>query len=191
MTLTDLEKLERERDEARAEVERLKGGRGEAMASLAALKQEYRPADELRTQLLVEMEAHAETRSEVERLRGIVEVNDLRLAAVWDEARAEVERLKAERDEAWDRVDNLEGVIRDNIPYAYDQGEPDEDEANPEECVEYAAKEIAVLKKENERLRGVVWQVRALSVTEERDYRCVRVVEQLREIHEITKGMVE
>ena len=72
------------------------------------------------------------------------------------EAKAEVERLKAERDEAWDRVDNLEGVIRDNIPYAYDQGEQDEDEANPEECVEYAAKEIADLKKANERLRGIV-----------------------------------
>jgi hypothetical protein len=161
-----------------------------------------------------------------------------------DSALKEVERLKAERDEAWDRVDNLEGVIRDNIPYAYDQGEQDEDEANPEECVEYAAKEIADLKKANERLRGIVevndrrlaavwdearaeverlkgklmeearWvydtgqrakdaqaeverlsavvqQVHALAATEEQDYRCVRVVENLREIHKITKGMVE
>lgn len=32
--------------------------------------------------------------AEVERLRGIVEVNDRRLAAVWDEARAEVEMLR-------------------------------------------------------------------------------------------------
>lgn len=35
-----------------------------------------------------------EARTEVERLRGIVEVNDRRLAAVWDEARVEVERLR-------------------------------------------------------------------------------------------------
>lgn len=37
-----------------------------------------------------------EAQAEVERLRGIVEVNDRRLAAVWDEARAEVEQLRAE-----------------------------------------------------------------------------------------------
>ena len=55
--------------QAEAEVERLKDERDETTASLAALKQEYRPADELRSQLLTEMEAHAETRSEVERLR--------------------------------------------------------------------------------------------------------------------------
>ena len=69
-----LRQVTEERDKAHAEVERLKDERGEAMASLAALKQEYRPADELRTQLLVEMEAHAETRSEVERLRDIIKV---------------------------------------------------------------------------------------------------------------------
>lgn len=33
-------------------------------------------------------------KAEVDRLRGIVEVNDQRLAAVWDESRAEVERLR-------------------------------------------------------------------------------------------------
>lgn len=44
-------------------------------------------------QLLEERDA---ARAEVERLRGIVEVNDRRLAAVWDEARAEVEQLRAE-----------------------------------------------------------------------------------------------
>lgn len=35
-----------------------------------------------------------EALAEVERLRGIVEVNDRRLAVVWDEARAEVKRLR-------------------------------------------------------------------------------------------------
>lgn len=35
-----------------------------------------------------------EMKDEVERLRDIVEVNDQRLADVWDEARAEVKRLR-------------------------------------------------------------------------------------------------
>ena len=61
---------------------------------MVILKQEYRPADEIRAQLLAEMEAHAETRNEVERMRDIVTVNYRRLAAVWDEARAEVDRLR-------------------------------------------------------------------------------------------------
>lgn len=74
----ELGKAMRERDEARAEVERLK----ESVANLDVLYVS-------RTDALRESEA------EVERLRGIVEVNDRRLAAVWDEARAEVERLKA------------------------------------------------------------------------------------------------
>lgn len=46
--------------------------------------------------------------AEVERLRGIVEVNDQRLAAVWDEARVEVERLKLALKTAKQRLNNMD-----------------------------------------------------------------------------------
>ena len=49
-------------------------------------------------------------------------------------------------------------------------------------------KERDEARAEVERLSAVVQQVHALAATEERDYRCVRVVEKLREIHKITKG---
>ena len=58
-------------------------------------------------------------------------------------------------------------------------------------CLDALEKERDEARAEVVRLSAVVRQVHALSVTEERDYRCVRVVEQLRGIHEITKGMVE
>ena len=74
-----------------------------------------------------------------------------------------VRKLEAE-------VERLKGKLMEEARWVYDTGQRAKD----------ALAEV-------ERLRGVVWQVRALSVTEERDYRCVRVVEQLRGIHEITK----
>lgn len=45
-----------------------------------------------------------DARADVERLRGIVEVNDQRLAAVWDESRAEVEQLREIVKTAGDRL---------------------------------------------------------------------------------------
>lgn len=61
--------------------------RAEAQALLAALKQEHQPADALRSQLLAEMEAHAETKAE---LAEAVRVGDERLATLWDEKKAEL-----------------------------------------------------------------------------------------------------
>ena len=51
-----------------------------------------------------------------------------------------------------------------------------------------ADEELKVLRAEVERLRAVVQQVHALAATEEQDYRCVRVVENLREIRKLTKA---
>lgn len=56
--------------------------------------------DRLRVELYRLRDERQAARAEVERLRGIIEVNDQRLAAVWDEARAEVERLRDELQRA-------------------------------------------------------------------------------------------
>jgi len=56
-----------------------------------------------------------------------------------------------ERDEALESLEGLEAHIREHLPYTYDDGE--DDDANPEECVEYAASEIRELKATNESLQ--------------------------------------
>jgi hypothetical protein len=63
-----------------------------------------------------------------------------------DALKAEVERLR-EADES------LREQITEALPYHYDDGEDPPDEAAPEECLDYAAREIATLKAENKRLR--------------------------------------
>lgn len=111
----------------------------------------------------------------------------------------EREALLAERgrklEEAWDRVDLLEGVIRDNLPHYYDQGEPDEDPATPEECVEYAAETITLLQKQVKRLVARLHeraqQIHAIadSALEVTDslWMPAKVSAALREIHALTK----
>lgn len=47
----------------------------------------------------------------------------------------------------------LSELIRELIPYAYDDGEDPPNEASVEECVEYAADEIARLRSKNAALR--------------------------------------
>jgi hypothetical protein len=49
--------------------------------------------------------------------------------------------------------DALKDLVLTRLPYAYDDGEDPPNEANAEECVEYAADEIVRLRAENERLR--------------------------------------
>lgn len=46
--------------------------------------------------------------------------------------------------------DRLKDLILTLLPYAIDDGEDPPDEANPEECVKYAADEIARLRKDRE-----------------------------------------
>ena len=133
--------------------------RDEARALLAALKAEHQPTDEMRSELLNEIEAHAETKAEVERLRGIVEVNDRRLAAVWDEARTEVERLK--------------GKLMEEARWVYDTGQRAKD----------ALAEVERLREAMRQVHALVGTVRATAVLDD--------IEKLREIHKITKGMVE
>ena len=49
--------------------------------------------------------------------------------------------------------DRLKDLILTLLPYAIEDGEDPPNEANAEECVEYAADEIKRLRAENERLR--------------------------------------
>ena len=49
--------------------------------------------------------------------------------------------------------DRLKDLILTLLPYAIDDGEDPPNEANAEECVEYAADEIKRLQSQNERLR--------------------------------------
>jgi len=60
--------------------------------------------ERLLAKVAVALRERDEARAEVERLRGIVEVNDRRLAAVWDESRAEVEMLREALKTAGDRL---------------------------------------------------------------------------------------
>jgi hypothetical protein len=45
--------------------------------------------------------------------------------------------------------DALKDLVLTRLPYAYDDGEDPPNEANAEECVEYAADEIVRLRAEN------------------------------------------
>ena len=55
--------------------------------------------------------------------------------------------------------DALKDLVLTRLPYAYDDGEDPPNEANAEECVEYAADEIVRLRAENERLRAAAEEV--------------------------------
>jgi hypothetical protein len=57
----------------------------------------------------------------------------------------------AERDEELEELEALQAHIREHLPYKYDDGE--DDDASPEECVEYAAREIRELKSTNQSLQ--------------------------------------
>jgi hypothetical protein len=67
--------------------------------------------------------------------------------------RAEVEGELAE-------YDVLKDLILTLLPYALDDGEDPPNEANAEECVEYAADEIARLRSQNAALRAEVAALR-------------------------------
>jgi len=57
--------------------------------------------------------------------------------------------------------DRLKDLILTLLPYAIDDGEDPPNEANAEECVEYAADEIARLRSKNAALRAEVKALRA------------------------------
>lgn len=71
-----------------------RGADGYVDELLRAVGQYIRDSHALRGALTDAEQKRDAALAEVERLRGIVEVNDQRLAAVWDEARVEVERLR-------------------------------------------------------------------------------------------------
>jgi hypothetical protein len=58
------------------------------------------------------------------------------------------DKLATQLDEALESLEGLEAHIREHLPYTYDDGE--DDDANPEECVEYAAREIRELKRDRD-----------------------------------------
>lgn len=56
-----------------------------------------------------------------------------------------VARALSERDEAVEALESLEDAILELLPYRYDDGT--DEEADPDECLGYAAKELAELRK--------------------------------------------
>jgi hypothetical protein len=64
------------------------------------------------------------------------------------------ERLVREHDEALEELSSLEDYIREKLPYVYDDGEDPPDEASASECVDYAAKELAVFRRERDEARA-------------------------------------
>lgn len=62
--------------------------------------------------------------------------------------------LRAERDEAQEELENLQETICGFLPYKYDDGE--DDDANAEERVEYAAQEIQELTRQRDEARAEV-----------------------------------
>lgn len=135
----------------------------EARALVVALKEEHRPADEIRSQLLTEIEAHAETKAEVERL-----VSEAK------EARAACFRLESERNQA----------VKDRDA-SYDAIESAR--ATTQRVRDVAMRKRNESKAEVERLREAVRKVHALA-ERGRDFAASEAV---REIHKITNGMVE
>jgi chromosome segregation ATPase len=115
----------------------------------------------LREQIAKAEVATNEARAEVERLRG-------ELIATEAEEKAAVEaadlltrtgrKLRAERDEALDALASLEQEIVRLLPYAYDDGTGDE--ADPEECLEYAANEMRQLRQDRDEARAEVARLR-------------------------------
>lgn len=70
------------------------------------------------------------------------------LIASLAEEKAAVEaadRLTKERDEAVEALESLEAAILEVLPYQYDDGT--DEEADPGECLGYAAEELAELRK--------------------------------------------
>lgn len=64
------------------------------------------------------------------------------------------EELEQERDKAVEALESLEAAIIESLPYRYDDGTGDE--ADPGECIEYAAEELAKLRKDVSRLQKML-----------------------------------
>lgn len=67
-------------------------------------------------------------------------------------------QMRRERDEAQEALESLESSILEELPYKYDDGE--DDDADPWECIGYAAQEIRTLKRERDEARAEVESLR-------------------------------
>lgn len=90
-----------------------------------------------------------------ERERAVRAVSQERASAL-----AERNAAREAEEESREALKRLEDLILDRLPYKYDDGE--DDDASPEECVEYAAQEIRFLIRQRDEAR-----VRIGELTEE------------------------
>jgi hypothetical protein len=63
-------------------------------------------------------------------------------------------QAEKERDDAVEALESLEAAILESLPYRYDDGT--DDEADPGECLDYAAEEIAKLRREVSRIQKML-----------------------------------
>ena len=72
------------------------------------------------------------------------------------DAAADAAAARAAVESDLEDFDALKDLILTLLPYALDDGEDPPTEANAEECVEYAADEIARLRSKNDALRAAL-----------------------------------